>query len=160
MHTVDGLTQPVYDDYRLAHGELPRPIGAIEPAEVGAVYFWLWRRAWLDQVAPLPAERLALAIFDGVVNQGLGEAVMVWQRVVRTPADEIPGPHTIAQTEKRVALLGELAVVEAYLELRYGAYQRILIEHPEDGRFAHGWRNRLNALCAQLGIPPVWPGLH
>jgi len=157
VHTVDGITQPVYDEFRLGAGELPRPVAQIEPAEVASVYYRIWRRAWCDQVAMIPAESVALVIFDGVVQHGRPAAVEMWQRVVRSVPDGVPGPDTLTRTRERLAALGERIVAAAYLDRRYRLYLAILDRHPDYYRFRRGWRRRLNAVAAQVGLPPAWP---
>lgn len=159
IHTVAGVTQVTYDDWRLRVGDVPRPIAEIEADEVAAVYRLLyWREGWCDRVASdVRAERLALCLFDGAVQHGVSGSTRLWQRTVQAEPDGMPGPKTIERTLIHVGQLGQLIVCEAYLERRYGVYVELIKRNPEQQKFRNGWRNRLNSLCKEVGVPIVWP---
>ena len=157
IHTNYGITQDTYTDWRLAQGDVPAPVAEIDLAEVSAIYFGLWRAAWCDQLAgKLGCADLALCVFDGVVQHGQGEAVRMWQRVARSTPDGVPGPLTLLMTDARRTHVGEPALCAAYLDRRHGFYEGLILRDPTQGRFRNGWRARLNALAATVGLAPLW----
>ena len=157
IHTRLGVTQDTYTDWRLAKGELPRPVWEIEDAEVAAIYFQnFWRAAWCDRLAALPAPDLALCVLDGAVQHGPDESVRLWQRVVRTVPDGVPGPTTLLCTEARRAQVGEQALCSAYLDRRVGLYETLILRDPSQVRFRRGWMRRMNALAQTVGLTPLW----
>jgi lysozyme family protein len=90
------------------------------------------------------------AVFDCAVNNGVHVAGILLQRAARAcgyslTIDGEIGPRTIAavtaagQVEKG-ALIGHL------LELRRQHYADIVLLHPGDGEFLHGWLNRVTDL--------------
>lgn len=160
IHTVAGITQETYDDWRLRKGDLPRPVAEIEADEIGAIYrHQYWREAWCDRVADdLKAESLALCLFDGAVQHGVSGSTRLWQRTVHAEADGVPGPKTLEQTARRIEGYGELPVCEAYLDRRVGIYADLIKRYPDQRKYRNGWRNRVNALCKAIGVSPVWEG--
>ena len=157
IHTVRGITQATYDDWLLSKGELPRPVVEIEIADVAAIYHSLfWVPAWCDRLVDAEMPRLAECIMDGSVQHGVGTSVRLWQRMVRSPVDGVAGPHTLGATVLRRNAVGEDLLCAAYLDRRVGLYESIILRDRSQERFRDGWRNRLEALCADINIAPVW----
>ena len=90
------------------------------------------------------------AIFDSAVNNGIHVAGILLQRAIlacggTVAVDGEIGPCTIAA----VASLCETSrwgLIEQLLDLRRQHYADIVLVHPGDGEFLHGWLNRVNDL--------------
>lgn len=158
VHTAYGITQDTYTDWRLMKGDLPQPVALIEDSEVGEVYLDLyWKKVRGDDLANIPAQKLALCVFDAAVQHGVGTASSMLQRTVRVEADGIIGRRTLEATALRVRMASEGAVIESYLDRRRGLYASLIIRDPSQGRFKKGWANRLNDLSKEVGVDPAWP---
>ncbi len=66
------------------------------------------------------------------------------------------GKVTLACYRIRQRDLGRTELLEVFLERRAGIYKGILLRDPSQAVFRKGWRNRIVALCEQVGIPNVW----
>jgi len=91
--TNKGVTQAVYDQYRLDKDLPRRTVKLIESTEVTAIY----RRQYWNRIRgdDLPAG-VDYAIFDFAVNSGVSRASRFLQTAVGVPEDAIIGPKTIA----------------------------------------------------------------
>jgi lysozyme family protein len=91
--TNKGVTQRVYDDYRLRRGMTPRSVRHIQPTEIEDIY----RRQYWDAVRcdDLPAG-VDYCVFDLAVNSGTNRAARFLQRAVGAVEDGKIGPMTIA----------------------------------------------------------------
>jgi lysozyme family protein len=91
--TNKGVTQRVYDDYRLHRGMAPRSVRHIQPTEIEDIY----RRQYWDAVRcdDLPAG-VDYCVFDLAVNSGTNRAARFLQRAVGVLEDGKIGPITIA----------------------------------------------------------------
>lgn len=158
IHTNFGITQDTYTDWRLKNGDVPAPVAQIDLAEVSAIYFTeFWRTAWCDQLAgKLGMADLALCLFDGQVQHRPADNIRLWQRVVRSTPDGVPGPLTLLMTDARRTQIGEAALCEAYLERRQGLYETLIIRDPTQAAERNGWKSRINALAQTVGLAPIW----
>lgn len=67
-----GITQAVYDDWRISRGLTTRSVRAIERAEAEAIYL---HRYWIPSgAAELPAP-VAVVVFDAAVNSGVSRSL-------------------------------------------------------------------------------------
>jgi lysozyme family protein len=91
--TNKGVTQRVYDDFRVGRGLPPRSVKHIQQAEVEAIY----KRQYWDAVKgdELPAG-VDYCVFDLAVNSGTNRAARYLQRAVGTTEDGKIGPATLA----------------------------------------------------------------
>lgn len=144
--TNKGVTQAVYDAWRVQSGQAKRSVRQIETAEVDAIYE---RNYWAASRCPQLPSPLELVQFDTAVNMGVGRAVRFLQQAVGTAADGSFGPGTAAAVTS--ADLGTTLV--RYCELREGFYRAIVDRKPSQGVFLKGWLNRLNALRKFAGLP-------
>ena len=92
------------------------------------------------------------AVFDCAVNNGVHTSGLLLQRAINAcgaasavTVDGDIGPMTIAAT---VALCqgSKWGLIDQMLELRRQHYADIVLLHPGDGEFLHGWLNRVNDL--------------
>lgn len=125
--TCQGVTQRVYDGWRRQRHLTPRPVRAIEPVELRAIYldgYYLPATAGAPPVAGL-----ALCLFDAAVNMGVG------------------------RPRRWLAALGAAVTVDALLDLRRREYHAIVAAHPILEEFLPGWLYRLRALRRHLELP-------
>lgn len=91
--TNRGVTQAVYDDWRRDHGLEKQSVKLISPAEVMAIYKYLyWDRIKGDE---LPTG-VDYCVFDFAVNSGVNRAARYLQRAVGVADDGQIGPVTLA----------------------------------------------------------------
>jgi lysozyme family protein len=113
-----GITQKVYDAWRLRHGEEPQSVKLIDPADAEAIYR---ERYWVASGChQIPDDRLALAHFDSAVNCGPTRAAQ-WLRISK-------------------------GNVHAYLAMREHHYATLVAKKPNMAVFKRGWDNRMAAL--------------
>lgn len=136
--TNRGVTQLVYDAWRLGEGLARRSVRLINDYEVGAIYRRnYWNACRCDD---LPAG-LDYCIFDFAVNSGVNRASRYLQRALGTVADGQVGPVTIALAGERPAERTISAVCDARL-----AFLRQL---PTFGHFGGGWTARVGDVRAK-----------
>lgn len=158
--TAYGITQRTFDAWRRDQkpSQPSLDVWLITTQECEAIYRQrYWQIISGDDLAALSG-KLALCVFDGAVNHGVGLSSRLLQRVVGTTQDGVIGPQTIACVEKEITARGENAVVSAYLERRKAVYENIIQAKPEQAKFRNGWRHRLAMLCTKVSVPNVWLG--
>jgi lysozyme family protein len=94
-----------------------------------------WTPLWCEQLPP----PLAIALFDGGVNQGVGTAIRMLQRALRVTADGIVGPETLLAAQRTKPTNG---VITEFLAQRAIAYAK------GQPAFHHTWYRRLFDLHA------------
>lgn len=99
--TAFGVTQKVYDAWRVKQGKPKDDVFNIARSEIEAIY----RQEYWDRVRgdDLPAG-LDLAVFDYAVNSGVSRAVRHLQGVVGVAQDGVIGPATLQAVRAYVAL--------------------------------------------------------
>jgi len=135
-----GITQAVYDDWRMDHGRLPRPVLEIEPEEVRQIYRErYWEAARCEDLPP----EIRLLHFDAAVNCGVKNAAKFLQRALGVPVDGIIGPITLGAVQKRE--IRDLANDLLWERVRY--YRDISARRRPDRRdlwvFLPGWLYRV-----------------
>lgn len=157
--TSNGVTQRTYNAWLRDQkpSQDSRDVWEITPAEIEAIYrTYYWEKIAGDGLAE-HSSKLALCVFDGAVNHGVGLSARMLQRVVSATPDGLIGPKTLGLVQSHLALRGEPAVLTDYLKRRCAIYQNIIANNPTQQRFAKGWRNRINSLAIKVGILTVWP---
>lgn len=98
--TNKGVTQRVYDDFRVNNGVFPRSVKHIQQAEVETIY----RKQYWDacRCDDLPAG-VDYCVFDFAVNSGTNRAARYLQRAVGVLEDGKIGPITIAAAKAKCA---------------------------------------------------------
>lgn len=91
--TNRGVTQRVYNDWRVSRGLVPRSVKHIQQAEVEEIY----RRNYWDAIKgdELPAG-VDYCVFDLAVNSGTNRAIRFLQRAAKVIEDGKLGPVTLA----------------------------------------------------------------
>lgn len=144
--TNRGITQAVYDTWRLRQGMLKRDVQLLEEAEMRAIYEAGY---WLPPRCDLLGSQLDLVQFDTAVNMGVGRAVRFLQGVAKCRVDGDFGPGT----ERAVAACDRGSALAAYCDAREKFYRRLVEKDAKYGVFLKGWLNRLNALRREIGLP-------
>ncbi len=136
-----GVTQSVYDDYRVSAGRNQQPVVGISADEVADIYrkrYWQVVRG--DQL-PCPVD---LVVFDAAVNHGPQQAGLFLQRAVGIDAKGTVGPRTLAAVQQGTG------VAEAVIEQRRAFYQLLAERKPSQRKFLKGWMNRLDRLAKEI----------
>lgn len=129
--TNQGVTQAVYDDWRVRKGLPKRSVREIDSAEVSAIYRRdYWNRVKADDLPP----GVDYAVFDLAVNSGVNRAARFLQAVVGVSQDGTIGPATIAAVKSMSAR----EVITDLLDKRL-AFLRRLNTWPT---FGEGWAAR------------------
>lgn len=145
--TNKGVTQSVYDNWRIAHSEQVTTVACISDDEVAHIYrAQYWNPAWCEK---LP-DRLALIHFDAAVNHGVKRAVKLLQTAVGAGVDGAMGSNTMKNLETALAMTSEDAVIDAYLTERAEFYEDIVERDPTQVRFLTGWMNRISSLRKEV----------
>lgn len=140
-HTNQGVTQRVYDSWRIEQGLPPVDVKHITPPEVEEIYK---NRYWHPIYGGNLPPQIALACFDLAVNSGPSLAAKYLQKSLGITADGVVGPQTLAAVEgagPEVAL--------RICDLRE-ALLRSLATHPGQSQFLRGWLRRVDALRAEI----------
>lgn len=144
--TNKGVTQKVYDAWRIKQGLATQDVRQISDDEVHALYesgYWLPPRC--DKLdSPLDTVQ-----FDTAVNMGVGRAARFLQKAVGAQVDGAIGPGTL-QCVANCDLGDTLA---NYCNVREQYYRGLVEANPKLGVFLKGWLNRLNALRKHIGLP-------
>jgi lysozyme family protein len=136
--TMQGITQKVYDEYRLRLGKEAKPVNEIFKVELQEIYdLQYWDRARCDDL-PVGVD---LAVFDYAVNSGVSRAVKDLQRVLGCKVDGVAGMGTVA-----AALAIAPADVISGLCAKRLAFLRSLRTW---GTFGKGWGARVAAIKAR-----------
>lgn len=138
--TNKGITQTVYDNWRIAHGLGRNPISGISGEEVELIYGDLYWKTSRCQFLPAPLDYVQ---FDGAVNHGVGQAAKFLQRALQVTADGSIGPATLQAVKEEQDAGQILEIVDSILEQRGRFYDSLIAAHPEQGKFGKGWHNRL-----------------
>jgi lysozyme family protein len=130
--TNQGITQTVYDDWRIAERLPKRDVKIINAYEVGTIYRGgYWNPCRCDD---LPSG-VDYAVFDFAVNSGVQRASRFLQRVASVAEDGVIGPETL----RAIGTLYPLAVIDALCDLRLGFLQQLSTFK----RFGKGWAARV-----------------
>ena len=143
-----GITQAVYDNWRITHGLGRSPIAGISGDEIELIYGDLYWKPSRCQFLPAPLDYVQ---FDGAVNHGVGQAAKFLQRALQVTADGSIGPATL-QAVKEEQEAGQIGVIiDSILDQRGRFYDELAERHPEQAKFLKGWRNRLASVKAATG---------
>lgn len=137
--TNRGITQGVYDQWRMAHDRPTQSVERLTWDEVHAIYH---RNYWVAGRCDALRWPVSLAHFDGCVNHGVGGAIKLLQRAVGVTDDGVWGPVTQAAIED---MEDELIVLRLLME-RIKKYVAIANHNTTQRKFLRGWLKRVIAL--------------
>ena len=131
-----GVTQRVYDQWRLKRGLLTQPVIEMTRAEAELIY---WEEYWVPaRCEEIPAEVRGIH-FDLAVNSGVVRAIKTLQACLGVKADGVIGPKTLAAL---LASPGPL-LKAVYVNQRLKWYASIVNRDRSQRVFLLGWVNRL-----------------
>ncbi len=131
-----GVTQKVYDAYRVKHRLGKVSVRDITTEEVESIYHTgYWLKGKCDAL-PWPA---SLCHFDATVNHGPRNAAKLLQRAVGAVPDGKIGPHT----REAIGRVPTYRLTEHLLWERVRFYLKIVQRRPEQKRFIVGWLGRV-----------------
>lgn len=145
--TNRGVTQAVYDDWRISKGFGRQPVSGISMDEVKAIYlsrYWL-----LGKCDRLPAP-LDYIHFDGCVNHGVGQAAKFLQRALCVTADGAIGPKTLQAVEEEDKAGHTDTICQDILHQREEFYDMLADRDPSQAVFLKGWHNRIAEVRARV----------
>jgi lysozyme family protein len=141
-HTNFGITQKVYDSYRLNRELTSQSVSAITYDEVQQIYYsQYWQPIRGDD---LPVG-LSLAVFDYAVNSGVSRAVKDLQRVLNVSVDGQLGEVTCKAAIDAVKNSATPTVIDLYCQARL-TFMRSLSTW---ATFGKGWQPRVEGIQAQ-----------
>jgi len=130
--TNKGITQSVYNRYRLNEKLPVQPVRNIEDGEAEEIYY---RNYWLDGKCHKLPVGVNLVHFDFAVNAGIGRAAKTLQKVVGVTDDGLIGPKTIDAVASYAKGIEEL--IKAYSRAREAFY--VSISKGKNEKFLKGW---------------------
>lgn len=136
--TNKGVTQAVYDSWRVTHGQSVRSVRHIEQAELLGIY----KLRYWDQVRgdDLPSG-VDYAVFDYAVNSGVSRSSKYLQAVVGVAQDGKIGSQTIAAVKSLSAAI----VIDRLCDKRLDFLRGL----GTFWRFGKGWTNRVSHVRKQ-----------
>ncbi|MBM7568433.1 SH3 domain-containing protein [Paenibacillus sacheonensis] len=152
--TNRGITQSEYSQYLKKKGLRDKSVAQIQDAEAYDIYYNAY---WLAVGADRMSEKLAIVMFDTLVNMGYGSsgdtggAVKFLQQALGVKADGDWGAATESAflkqpLEKHDALARQ--VLQSRLDYRYARVKQDIAQQ----KFLAGWINRDYALRAFVGL--------
>lgn len=141
--TMEGVTQRVYDAYRIVH-KLPRaPVSQIPNDELDDIY---QKQYWNPIRGDILPSGLDASVFDTSVNSGPTEAIILLQKALGVTADGHIGLMTLAKLRGVNDIEG---LISRYNALRLGFMHRLRTWR----FFDKGWTARvhdMNTFSIQL----------
>tara|TARA_R110000772_G_scaffold30806_12_gene76538 strand:+ start:10586 stop:11413 length:828 start_codon:yes stop_codon:yes gene_type:complete len=127
-----GVTQAVYDGYRINNGGVPQNVALIQDDEVKAIYReQYWDKLWGEQ---LPSG-VDYAMYDFAVNSGVTRSVKFTQEIVGVMADGVMGNVTLMAIKK----MSDEHLIESLCLQRMNWLKRLRTF----STFGRGWTRRV-----------------
>lgn len=131
-----GITQAVYDAFRVAHGISKRSVRLIESGEVSMIYEDQYARPIMFNRLPAGVD---YAVFDFAVNSGVNRASKALQTIVGVEADGHIGLVTIAAV-RAACERNEERLIEQISEARQAFVEKL----DTFATFGKGWTKRID----------------
>jgi lysozyme family protein len=134
--TMKGVTQAVYDSYRLKNNLPINPVIDITDEDIEDIYYSMyWNPMRIEQI---DNDELVLHVFDHGVNAGAFTSVKILQRLVGEEDDGVIGPLTIRSVRE---FNGN--IVAEFIKRRKLFYVTLVQRKPELRVFIKGWLRRI-----------------
>jgi lysozyme family protein len=136
--TCKGVTQAVYDDWRIGEGLEKRSVKLVNDYEVGKIYRSLYWDRICGDALPVGVD---YCCFDFAVNSGPARAARYLQRAVGAFQDGDIGPATLASVNS--------SHIPDVIDNVCDARLSFLKQLPIFDRFGHGWTTRVQDVRAK-----------
>ena len=143
--TNKGITQKVYDSYRIKNSLEVQSVKFISNKEVEDIYFDGY---WLAGKCDKLPQKVAVAHFDTCVNSGISRGSKILQKAAGVLVDGAIGNQTLAAVNR----MSETILMNKYLDERIRFLNLIVERNPVQGKFLRGWLNRVNSLRKCLSV--------
>jgi len=148
--TSRGITQEVYDNYRVSKGMRQLDVWEATDGDVRDIYF---ARYWAPLCCALLPVGLDWVTFDAGVNSGTRRAGKWLQRslgMAEGDIDGVIGQQTLRYVHDAMAADEVDRVIDRFMEARRDFLANIVLRDPSQARFSRGWGNRCSTveLCA------------
>jgi lysozyme family protein len=141
--TNAGITQSVYDEWRVRNGLSRQPVTGLSRDELLAIYRGnYWNPVRGDDMP----EPLDLVLFDSAVNCGPHQATKWLQRALGVAADGRIGPQTMGA----VNVCDPRYIANRVADMRSDFYDYLVSKDPRQGVFLAGWDNRMIDLKTEI----------
>ncbi len=140
--TNQGVTQKVYDKYRIERNLGVQSVRFISKQEISDIYL---NQYWVPGSCALLHAPVGAFHFDSCVNLGLNQAGKLLQRALgmaEMAVDGVIGEHTINVAE----IIPSQTTVAKYAVLRLSFYDKIIHKNPALEVFRKGWVARVKKL--------------
>lgn len=141
--TNQGITQGVYDDWRVGRGLARQPVVGLSKDERDAIYRERYWNAVRGDDLPEPVD---MVMFDSAVNVGPRQAIRWLQRAVGAKDDGVLGPITLGA----VKMSDPSHVAQAIIDQRGDFYDYLAERDPRQAVFLAGWNNRIRNLQTEV----------
>lgn len=138
--TYKGITQRVYDNYRIRKGLPTQSVTLMTDEELYDIYFLdYWEPMKLDGIEE---DGLVLQLFDFGVNAGINTSIRLIQRIVGVEDDGKMGPITKKAINEYDEKCGE-SLYCRFMSRRKTAYMNLVAKKPKLEVFLNGWIKRI-----------------
>jgi lysozyme family protein len=151
-----GVTQRVYDQYRLDNGQSRQSVRYVTKQEAQAIYVQgYWNQVKGNQLSPLTS----ISLVDFAYNSGPSRAIHEMKRFLRENGYDIPitgegrdvrneklDSKTIEATKAYVSQHGDEKLAQGINIERRQFVQNIVDRNPDQEVFLKGWNNRISSL--------------
>lgn len=137
--TMYGVTQSVYDKYRLTHKLDSQSVAHISMEEVEEI---MTEGYWKPAHCMDMPEKLGIATFDWAYNHGVKGAIETLQKCLGVAYDGVFGPNT-----KAALAAAPPNILLQFLDARRAWYEAEALHYPATfNKDLRGWLNRVDAL--------------
>lgn len=141
--TNKGITQVVYDNYRITVTLPLQSVKYISDNEVADIYKQMyWDICHCDSIR----SPLNLLIFDSAVQHGSKRAIKWLQSILNTTIDGFCGNNTLYALNGLLFTSTVYDLIQQYILIRENFYKKIIANDPSQKRFENGWKNRMTEL--------------
>jgi lysozyme family protein len=149
--TAYGITQRTFTKWlTLGQHQADRDVWTITAPEIRACA----REGYWLPAAQFCPDRLAIAVFDTCFLHGKGYGIPRLQLVLGVKADGQVGALTKAALDACAQdPVREAEILQEYLQSRDDRYEQLVAHDRTQGKFYHGWEDRLDRLEDLLGVP-------
>jgi len=141
--TNKGITQVVYDSFKVKNNRSLQSVKNIENGEVENIYKEeYWDICHCDGIR----SPINLLVFDSAIQHGPQRAIKWLQSVLKTTIDGFCGDNTLYALNDLLFTSTVDNIIQQYIQIRENFYKKIIENDPSQKRFENGWKNRMTKL--------------